>query len=102
MREQDMSPEARLRRLFQAAAAAERRQGPTKRSRPPEGRTTQTRGAPKTYCVRCFAMLKQAGCPRCDLHESNFFMFCRRCLNVHGSLQPCKEWRPKHASHSDD
>lgn len=59
-------------------------------------RATPAEPAPESlYCVRCLALVKpDKTCPRCDHQEQNFFMYCRKCLRVHGSLVSCTPWAP--------
>lgn len=46
------------------------------------------------YCD-CLAVLRRDGsCPRCDHGKLVVRTFCRRCLQVHRSIDICREWTP--------
>jgi len=84
--------EKRARRLLSKAAQFRKLEEQAERKR---RRTPRPEPAPeKLYCVRCYAMLKSdSSCPRCDHHEANFYMYCRKCLRVHASLVKCAPWK---------
>lgn len=83
----------KLQRKFLKEAASKRKledKAFQRRARP------EPEAAPaKTHCARCLAMLKSdSSCPKCDHGETNYFTYCRKCLNVHAVGRTCEAWQP--------
>jgi len=56
----------------------------------------------RLYCVRCTALVRADGsCPRCDHGQRNVMAYCRKCMDVHGTQQKCKAWKPADGSDRD-